>query len=173
MLRTSLSPLRRLRGFTLAEILALLFFLSSMFFVLGVSDSSMARSVAAGQLNSRAHHIAQNLANKIRSNVAGLEQGAYFITEPTSRLPEICADSSCSAAEQAANDIAEVYQLAKVNLPSAELQVNKVFGKVIQIRMLWSRSQSHVVGSGCQSFRSTLKNCVIVNVNVDGFTLTN
>lgn len=171
MLRTVLPPSRRSHGFTLAEILALLFFLSSIFFVLGVSDSSVARSLAMGQLNSKAHHIAQKLASRIRSNVAGLEQGAYYVNGLPAHSSINCSDNVCTAKELAVSDLAEIFQLAQTNLPSAELQVQKVFGKVIQIRMLWDTDQNKINGSGCQNSKAIVMSCAIVNVDVEGFSL--
>lgn len=170
---TRYSSRRSSSGFTLAEILAFLFLLSSMFLISGVSDNSAARNLQSDQYTYKAHHIAQKMASRIQANVAGLRQGAYYIGEKKIDPAADCTIKHCTPSDLAASDIAELSQLARNTLPSAQLQIGKVFGRVVQVRLLWSKQQRVPLDADCVSLGSSETGCAIVNLEIAGYTLPN
>jgi type IV pilus assembly protein PilV len=110
-----LSPLTRASGFTLLEVLIAVLVLAIG--LLGMASLQVAglRNNQSAYYRSQATQLAYDMADRMRANPVGLNNGNYNNQAPTN---ENCVTSTCSAAQMAGYDLAEWTAELTAQLPS-------------------------------------------------------
>jgi type IV pilus assembly protein PilV len=146
---TNSFPVRN-RGFTLMEILiALLILAIGLLGMAGLQVTGLRNSMSSG-MRTEATFLAEDMADRMRSNMDGVTAGSYNALD-TASLPTDpgCIASGCTISELAAHDINEWATLVAA-LPGGRAQVTNAPGNnVFRIRVMWDDNRTGATGVGC------------------------
>lgn len=148
----------RERGFTIIEVLIAVLVISiGLLGMAGLQTTGIQQSHNS-YMKTQASMLAYDMADRMRSNLAGVNTGAYdsvdSMDSPVNALPGcINSNSACSAADTATGDI---YQWTNKNaegsiaslLPSGYGMVSNN-GGVFTITVMWDEARSGVTGKDC------------------------
>jgi len=161
MNRQQKSPIRS-RGFTLLEVLISIIIIAIGLLGMAGLQVTTLRNNNSSSMRTQATFLAEDMADRMRSNVAGVTAGNYA---PTTTIPTTstvscetstgCAISSasgCSASELAAYDICEwqnnLYILnGNSGLPLGTGQITSLLNGIFQIRVTWDDDRNGVAST--------------------------
>lgn len=141
-------------GFTLLEVMiALVIFSIGLLGLAGLQAGGL-RSNTQAQLRTIATIQAYDMAERIRSNPRGVEDGDYNAFDDASPTAGDCINNTCTAAEMATYDYYEWELTTQSVLPSGHGIVSSapVGGgatRLFTITVLWDEERTGVTGTGC------------------------
>ena len=104
MLTSTLKNKNRARGFTLIEVLIAMFILSVG--MLGSTSLMLQGRAEAKRTNydAKAMQMAQSIAEQMRANIAGVNNGSYNSLDTSNGTSQSCITTSCTSAQLALYD---------------------------------------------------------------------
>jgi type IV pilus assembly protein PilV len=145
---------RRQSGFTLLEVMiALVIFSIGLLGLAGLQAGGL-RSNAQAQLRTIATIQAYDMAERIRANPRGVEDGNYNALDDATPTAEDCISAACTAAEMATYDYYEWELTNQSVLPSGHGNItsNVVGGgatRLFTITVMWDEERTGVTGTNC------------------------
>lgn len=141
-------------GFTLLEVMiALVIFSIGLLGLAGLQAGGL-RSNTQAQLRTIAVIQAYDMAERIRANPRGVEDGDYNAFDDTTPTAEDCISATCTAAEMATYDYYEWETSTQRVLPSGHGTITSaaVGGGVttlFTVTVMWDEERTGVTGTGC------------------------
>lgn len=139
-------------GFTLLEVMiALVIFSIGLLGLAGLQAGGL-RSNTQAQLRTIATIQAYDMAERIRANPRGVEDGDYNAFDDATPTAEDCISAACTADEMATYDYYEWVTNTQNVLPSGHGTVssNVVNGvRLFTITVMWDEERTGVNGTGC------------------------
>jgi len=140
-------------GFTLLEVMiALVIFSIGLLGLAGLQASGL-RSNTQAQLRTIAVIQTYDMAERIRANPRGVEDGNYNAMDDSTPTAEDCISATCTAAEMATYDYYEWVTSTQSVLPSGHGTVTSaVVGGVTRlftVTVMWDEDRTGVTGTGC------------------------
>ena len=147
-------------GFTLIEVLIAVLVISiGLLGMAGLQTSGIQQSHNS-YLKTQASMLAYDMADRMRSNLAGVNTGQYdavdSMNDPVNAAPGcISSGSACSATETATNDIYEwthkdASSSIASQLPSGYGMIEKN-GAIFTITVLWDEARTGATGTDCST----------------------
>ena len=139
-------------GFTLLEVMiALVIFSIGLLGLAGLQAGGL-RSNTQAQLRTIATIQAYDMADRIRANPRGVEDGNYNAMDDSTPTAEDCINATCTAAEMATYDYYEWEETNQDVLPSghgtiSSTVVNGV--RLFTITVMWDEERTGVTGTSC------------------------
>ncbi len=141
-------------GFTLLEVMiALVIFSIGLLGLAGLQAGGL-RSNTQAQLRTIATIQAYDMAERIRANPRGVEDGNYNAFNDATPTAEDCISAACNAAEMATYDYYEWEIITQRVLPSGHGTVSSaVVGggatRLFTITVMWDEDRTGVTGTNC------------------------
>ena len=140
LVSTELSPVKGvnsvLTGFALLELLVALSLLSVSLLALAKMQAEGIRSVQSSYYRSQATILAQDMAERMFANQAGVLAGGYSSISTIGNNPD-CISNTCSAIEMANYDAWEWLTLVQQTLPTASGKVTSSDNQTFIISLSW------------------------------------
>lgn len=157
--RSQNSPrLAHQHGFTLIEVLASAFIFAIGLLGLASLHVSGQRYNHEAYLRSQATIQAYDMADRMRVNRRGIEEGAYDAITPPAATPDTsCFASSCSAAQLAAIDAAEWQSSNAAVLPVGQGTVSSNGDGTFTITIRWDEDSSGAINAADPSFSTRVR----------------
>lgn len=150
------------RGFTLLEVMvALVIFSVGLLGLAGLQANGM-RANKVADLRTMAIIQAHDMAERIRTNTAGISAGEYdnITTGIPSKPGTNCYDSSCNSTEIADWDIFEWQSRLDDDLPSGRGTVSRPnTNSPFEITVMWDEAGTGVTGENCSGDATTDLKC--------------
>jgi len=147
-------PLHSSAGFTLLEVMiALVIFSIGLLGLAGLQAGGL-RSNTQAQLRTIATIQAYDMAERIRANPRGVEDGNYNAFDDATPTAGDCITNSCTAAEMATYDYYEWELITQSVLPSGHGTVTStsVGGgatRLFTVTVMWDEERTGVNGTNC------------------------
>jgi type IV pilus assembly protein PilV len=152
------SPERGSAGFTLIEVLIAVVVLSIGLLGLAGLQTTGLRNNQDAYARTQATTLANDMADRIRSNIAGFTAGNY---DNTATLTANCeTNTGCNPQQMAQNDTARWNQ-ALAALPSGQGGV-ATNGGIVTVTVFWDSNRTGVTGTGCSGDPSVDLACLLV-----------
>jgi type IV pilus assembly protein PilV len=139
-------------GFTLLEVMiALVIFSIGLLGLAGLQAGGL-RSNTQAQFRTIATIQAYDMAERIRANPRGVEDGDYNAFDDATPTAEDCISAACTAAEMATYDYYEWVTTTQNVLPSGHgiVSSNVINGvRLFTITVMWDEERTGVNGTGC------------------------
>ena len=151
---TAYTKLPRLHsGFTLLEVMiALVIFSIGLLGLAGLQAGGL-RSNTQAQLRTIAIIQTYDMAERIRANPRGIEDGDYNALDDATPTAEDCISATCTAAEMATYDYYEWESTNQDVLPSGHGTVSSALvggvARLFTITVMWDEERTGVNGTGC------------------------
>ncbi len=151
MMQTAEYPINH-NGFTLVEVMvALVIFSISMLGLAGLQISALRDNQIANQ-HTIATQLASDMAERIRANPAGADNGSYStVTIQPGSAPD-CYGASCGYADIAQMDAYEWFAALQNALPSGTGEVVSNSGG-FTITVKWDQDRTGTSGTGCNDLK--------------------
>jgi type IV pilus assembly protein PilV len=165
---TQYQSLSRLQsGFTLLEVMiALVIFSIGLLGLAGLQAGGL-RSNTQAQLRTIATIQAYDMAERIRSNPRGVEDGNYNAFDDTTPTASDCISNTCTATQMATYDYYE-WELNTQNvLPSGHGTVSSALvgggtARLFTITVMWDEERTGVTGTNCSGDPTVDLKCYIM-----------
>lgn len=144
----------RQQGFTLLEVMiALVIFSIGLLGLAGLQAGGL-RSNTQAQLRTIATIQAYDMAERIRSNLRGVEDGDYNAFDDTTPTAGDCISNTCSPAQMATYDYYEWETMTQRVLPSGHGIVSSALvgggaTRLFTITVMWDEDRTGVNGTNC------------------------
>ena len=154
-------------GFTLLEVMiALVIFSIGLLGLAGLQAGGL-RSNTQAQLRTIATIQAYDMAERIRSNPRGVQDGDYNALDDTTPTAGDCISNTCTAAEMATYDYYEWELNTQNALPSGHGTVSSasVGGgatRLFTVTVMWDEERTGVNGTGCSGDPTIDLKCYIM-----------
>ena len=139
-------------GFTLLEVMiALVIFSIGLLGLAGLQAGGL-RSNTQAQFRTIATIQAYDMAERIRANPRGVEDGDYNAFDDATPTAEDCISAACTAAEMATYDYYEWVTNTQNVLPSGHGTVTSAVNgptRLFTITVMWDEERTGVTGTGC------------------------
>ncbi len=150
-------------GFTLVEVMvALVIFTISMLGLAGLQAAALRDNHIANQ-TSIATHLAEDMAERIRANPSGVDNGSYDAISTLSGSGPDCYNGACTSAEIAQMDVSQWSAAIQNSLPSGAGAVSRN-GTGFTITVMWDQERSGASGTGCSGNYDTDLKCLTLTV---------
>ncbi|MCW8917793.1 MAG: type IV pilus modification protein PilV [Gammaproteobacteria bacterium] len=136
-------------GFTLIEVLVTLLVLSIGLLGLAGMQITALKNSHGSSLRNQATALSQEIGERIRSNRADAQSGAYDIA--VGALPADspdCETAPCSGSEMAAYDLNEWKAALTNQLPAGDGAITHS-GGLLTVRLFWDERRNDATGTGC------------------------
>jgi len=149
-------------GFTLIEVMvALVIFTVSLLGLAGLQAAAL-RDNHVANLNTIATQLAEDMAERLRANPAGVSNGSYNNIDSDPGHEE-CYESSCSPDAISRMDAHEWLTAIAEALPSGQGRVVRV-GNGFAITVMWDQERTGATGTGCSGNFSTDLKCLTFTI---------
>ncbi len=149
-------------GFTLVEVMvALVIFSISLLGLAGLQAAALRDNQIANQ-NSIATQLAGDMAERLRTNPLGVENGDYNSVTARPGMQE-CYSGSCTVSEIALMDQYQWFTELQEMLPSGTGSISGD-GTRFTITVMWDQDRTGATGTGCGTDRTTDLKCLSVTV---------
>lgn len=150
------------QGFTLLEAMVAMVVFSVGLLGLGALQLAGMGNTQSALYQSVATHLAYDMSDRIRSNVAGMEGAQYNSLTNKPSNPTLC-NNNCSAAQVAVRDHFEWVTDIEALLPGGQ---GTVLGNNAEftITVMWDASRNGATGTGCNPAVITDLKCLRVFV---------
>lgn len=153
-IKLSKLPSRSQTGFTLLEVMiALVIFSIGLLGLAGLQAGGL-RTNTQAQLRTIAVIQAYDMAERIRANPRGIEDGDYDALDDDTPTAEDCISAACTAAEMAIYDYYEWETINQDVLPSGHGTVTSALigggaTRLFTITVMWDEERTGVTGTNC------------------------
>lgn len=157
--------LDRKAGFTLIEVLVALIVLSVGLLGLARMQLVGLRSNADANYRTQATLLAYDMADRMRANMVGVQNGNYDNITTTKPADPNCITTGCSAAQMAQKDARDwLTRLESPTLPAGRGTVNDNNGDgVFAITVMWDEGRTGATGTGCTGNAAVDLQCLQVS----------
>lgn len=152
MNRQQKSPIRS-RGFTLLEVLISIIIIAIGLLGMAGLQVTTLRNNNSSSMRTQATFLAEDMADRMRSNMAGVTAGNYATT-PSCASTGCTITTGCAPNTLAAYDICEWQNNLDVQninsgLPLGTGQITSLLNGIFQIRVMWDDARTGATGTNC------------------------
>lgn len=149
-------PCSTASGFTLIEVLIAVIVLSIGLLGLASLQTTGLRNNQDAYARTVATTLANDMADRMRANMAGFEAGNYNNTEAYNSLCETV--SGCSPQDMAQHDTF-LWNQALATLPSGQ-GIVAINARIVTVTVFWDNARTGATGTGCSDDQSVDLTCL-------------